>query len=274
MPQLSADEQRTIEEMAQRHRVSPDAVLTLLTALQAGGGRQAQFSHPELGGMGQWSRGGMIMIGDMFNTALKARVDSLCGELSAWLGQVQDIHTAPTHLQSQSQGHSGGDFFSAGSGPAWWPSDLGTPASVGAQNDLRYAYFPAARRLATNYRGQISLHDTGRHRITGVSQQQGASQSITFTSQHGLVRLAELPLIELADKDDAPEPSATQPTQTPANVPSASIEAIPLSGRQNAVGRPADDIIALIERLAELRRKDILSEEEFTAKKAELLSRL
>ena len=36
MPQLSADEQRMIEEMAERHRVSPDAVLTLLVALQAG----------------------------------------------------------------------------------------------------------------------------------------------------------------------------------------------------------------------------------------------
>ena len=128
--------------------------------------------------------------------------------------------------------------------------------------------------MAINHQGQISVYDTGQHQITGVSQQQGASQSITFTSQHGLVRLAELPLIELADKDDAPEPSATQPTQTPADVASVSIEAIPLGGKQDVVGRPVDDIITMIERLAELRRKDILSEEEFTAKKAELLSRL
>ena len=54
----------------------------LLTALVAGGGSQAQFNIPELGGMGQWSRGGMVMVGDMFNNALKARVDALCTELA------------------------------------------------------------------------------------------------------------------------------------------------------------------------------------------------
>jgi hypothetical protein len=35
-----------------------------------------------------------------------------------------------------------------------------------------------------------------------------------------------------------------------------------------------EDIVKTIERLAELRQKNILTEEEFAAKKAELLSRL
>jgi hypothetical protein len=35
--------------------------------------------------MGQWSRGGMIMIGDMFNQGLKHRVDTLCKELAGFL---------------------------------------------------------------------------------------------------------------------------------------------------------------------------------------------
>jgi hypothetical protein len=40
-------------------------------------------------------------------------------------------------------------------------------------------------------------------------------------------------------------------------------------------GRAAsDDIVATIEKLAELHRKGILNEPEFAAKKAELLSRL
>ena len=43
-----------ITDLASRYWMSPDAVLTLLQALQEGGGWQAQFSHPELGGMGQW----------------------------------------------------------------------------------------------------------------------------------------------------------------------------------------------------------------------------
>lgn len=71
--------------MAQRHSVSSDAVMTLLFALVAGQGRQAQFNHPELGGMGHWSQGGMIMIGDMFNNALKHRVGALCSELNGLL---------------------------------------------------------------------------------------------------------------------------------------------------------------------------------------------
>ena len=29
-----------------------------------------------------------------------------------------------------------------------WPADLGQPATTGSQNNLRYAYFPATRRLA------------------------------------------------------------------------------------------------------------------------------
>jgi hypothetical protein len=47
-----------------------------VAALQRSGGGQAQFGHPDLGGMGQWMPG-MLMIGDMFNSGLKARVDSL-----------------------------------------------------------------------------------------------------------------------------------------------------------------------------------------------------
>jgi hypothetical protein len=41
----------------------------------------AQFSHPELGGMGQWS-GGMTMIGDLSNSELKGRVERVCLELA------------------------------------------------------------------------------------------------------------------------------------------------------------------------------------------------
>ena len=73
MRQLAPDDQRIITELAYRYGVSTDAVHTLLQALQESGGRQAQFDHPELGGMGQWSRGGMVMVGSMNDHALKAR---------------------------------------------------------------------------------------------------------------------------------------------------------------------------------------------------------
>lgn len=77
-------------------------------------------------------------------------------------------------------------------GERWWPDDLGTPSTSGAQNGLRYAFFPEKRRLLIEQGGKLTAYDTGDHRIGGVSQQSGQGQSLTFTSQHGSVRLDEL----------------------------------------------------------------------------------
>jgi hypothetical protein len=236
MQELTPEGRRALDAIAQRHGVSADAALTLLRAVAAGGGRMAQFSHPDLGGMGQWSAGGMVMVGDMFNHGLKQRVDALCSELAALL-RVPRVFTAGSRAEG------------SGTGAQWWPGDLGTPAASGAQNDMRYATFPASRRLAVQQGGQVRVYDTGDHHIGGVSQQQSGSQSLVFTSQHGPVRLSDLPVV------DGAEPPAAAP---PAPVP-----------------RPAaDDPLAHIERLAELHQRGILSDEEFATKKAELLRRV
>ncbi len=164
----------TIADIAQRHGFSPDAARAVAEALRRGGGGMAQFSHPELGGMGQWAAGGMLMIGDMFNHGLKARVDALCRDLAA-LPAVP----AAAELQPGQTGH-------------WWPDGLGTPSATGAQNDMRYACFPAQRRLAVMRDGRVRVYDTGDHRIGGFSQQQSGSQSLSFSSQIGSVRLEDL----------------------------------------------------------------------------------
>jgi hypothetical protein len=161
----------TVESIAQRHGFSLDAAKAAAEAVRRGGGSMAQFTHPELGGMGQWTSGGMIMIGDMFNNALKARVDALC----------RDLATLP--LPAAVEQGAGGD---------WWPGDLGRPSATGAQNDMKYACFPEARRLAVMRGGRVRVYDTGDHRIGGFSQQQSGGQSLTFTSQNGTVRLEEL----------------------------------------------------------------------------------
>jgi hypothetical protein len=44
---------RRLEDVATRHGVSLDAVSVLLDALGQSNGSQAQFNHPDLGGMGQ-----------------------------------------------------------------------------------------------------------------------------------------------------------------------------------------------------------------------------
>ncbi|MFL5286498.1 MAG: transglutaminase family protein, partial [Rhodopila sp.] len=164
-----------IDTIAARHGFSPAALRAVAEALRHGGGRMAQFNHPELGGMGQWSQGGMIMIGDMNNNDLKARVDALCRELAGASGPVP----AAAELEP-------------GQSSQWWPQDLGTPAASGGQNDMRYACFPDKRRLAVMQGGTVRVYDTGEHQITGFSQQQSSSQTLSFTSQNGTVRLEDL----------------------------------------------------------------------------------
>ncbi len=255
MQALSPQGQQLIVDLANRYGVSTDAVLNLLYAVQAGHGTMAQFNHPDLGGSGQWMQGGMTMVGDLFNNTLKAKVDGLCAELVAALTR-QPLWSPPASSQTQSQGgmQQGGGvslFVSASGSGNWWPAELGTPASVGAQNQVRYAYFPATRRLAVESNGRLTVYDALDHQIGGVSQQQGDATTVTFTSQYGVVRLVDLPVA-----------SGGAPTAAPTTVTAA-----PAAGA-------GEDIIAKIDRLAELRQRNVISEQEFTAKKAELLSRL
>ena len=72
-----------VAALARRHGFSPDAVWTLIEAFRAGGGRSAQWTHPDLGGPGQWLAGGLLQIGAMGDHALKARVAALLADLAA-----------------------------------------------------------------------------------------------------------------------------------------------------------------------------------------------
>ena len=266
MHNLTPEGLRVVTEAAKRHGVSPEAAFALLGALAQGHGRQAQFNHPELGGMGQWSQGGMIMIGDMFNSALKARVDGLCNELAGFLRSQPPANVDAGEFHSQPAGVS---LFVAGAGAAsqWWRAELGSPASTGAQNDLRYAYFPGSRRLAIHKDGRLRVYDAGEHRISGFSQQQSSDRSLTFTSQYGLVGVADLHQVfpEAGQARTRPTPQAARPERPAAQ---------PIADPTPAAPQATDDILKTIERLAELRQKDVLTEEEFAAKKADLLSRL
>ena len=148
----------------------------------------------------------MTMVGDMFNNSLKAKVDSLCAELSGVLRR-HGLFSGPASSHSQSQSHGPGQGVSGVSlfveeAPDW-PAELGQPSSVGTQNDVRYAYFPDKGRLAIRIGGQTKVFDTGEHRIAGFGQAQGGGQSLSFTSQLGLVRVSDLPLV--SDGMDAPE---------------------------------------------------------------------
>jgi hypothetical protein len=182
---MADTESELVDLLAKRHSVSPAAVQTVMTALRNGGGRMAQFSHADFGGMSQWSTG-MSMVGDMFNAQLKSKLDALCTDIAAHLVQSE---LASGGARAAEDGVS---YRSMSRTTDWWPSGLGRPGAVGAQNDLRYAVFPETRRLVLDDHGTISIYDTGNYRIFGVAQAQNSDQTLSFTSQDGLVRVADL----------------------------------------------------------------------------------
>jgi hypothetical protein len=289
MRQLTPEGEQVINDLAQRYNFSTDAVQSMLQSVINGNGSMAQFSHPEFGGSGQWMQGGMIMLGDMFNNYLKNSVGGLCQELSNLVANQPNLIQSGS-FQSQNQGNQQQTNFSgsnsntngqqqnnsgptgpvslfvpppAGSSGNWWPAGLQFPNSTGAQNNVRYAYFATIRRLAIEANGHVTLYDTLDHQIGGFSQQQSIGGSITFTSQYGLVDVSTLPIISI---DNEPVQPAVQSQPTPA------------SNQPNYVNTQDTaqeaDIFGAIEKLAGLKDKGILTDAEFSTKKAELLARL
>ena len=86
---------------------------------------------------------------------------------------------------------------------------------------------------------------------------------MTFTSQHGVVEVTSLPLMAGGHLGSPHEGSMASTRPAAAPPPEPAMAAAQMT-----------DILATLERLAELRHKGILSEEEFATTKAELLRRL
>jgi hypothetical protein len=263
MKQLTPEGQQQINSIANKYAISQDAVLSMLQSVVNGGGRMAQFNIQELGGGGQWMQGGMTMVGNMFNSGLKNTVNNLCQELSNLISN-QNIFIATPQAAN-----SGFGFANSGN---WWPSELGSPSSSGSQNNSKYAFFPAPiSRLAMEINGEVTVYNTLDHNISGVSQQQGGGFSVLFSSQYGYVDVLNLPLVSGSGtiKNNTQNSAPVPPVQ---NNPTQ--ESNPATAPKPQNSTDDTDIFNKIDRLAELFNKGILSNEEFSAKKSELLSRL
>ena len=192
-------------------------------------------------------------------------MNGLCSELSSLLANQQVFQPPPAQNQ-------GGGFMASGN--AWWPADLGSPSSSGGQNDARYAYFPQARRLAISRNGQVAVYDTLDHQIGGVQQQQGGyAGSLSFSSQFGTFTVDSLLLVNPAPAP-APQPYQPAPAVFQAAEPQQYSSQPAAPPRSAGSSQSHDDILNAVERMASLHQKGILSDEEFRAKKAELLARL
>ncbi|WP_244523707.1 hypothetical protein [Bosea sp. BIWAKO-01] len=126
------------------------------------------------------------MVGDMFNAATKAKLDGVLNDLADALrsGEVEMGGAKSSGANNPTRGSESG-----------WPHEFGLPATAGSQNDMRYAFFPAARRLVIDEGTKRTVYDTGEHIISGVSQQQSLDRSLTFQSQLGTVKIAELAIL-------------------------------------------------------------------------------
>lgn len=86
MNTLTPEGKAFAEDIAKRFHLGTASALHMLLAVRRGGGARARFNCLELGS-GEWMRGGMTLAGDMFDHALKAKVNALCSELSAALAK-------------------------------------------------------------------------------------------------------------------------------------------------------------------------------------------
>lgn len=241
-------------------------------AVLHGNGSMAQFNHGEFGGSGQWMRGGMTMVSDMFNNYLKGRVDQLCSEISSLLVNQPGLLVRGS-FQSQSQSGDGYQRQNSGGVPGqsslfvpdpddnWWPKELGTPNATGSQNNVQYAYFAGARRLVVKTGQDVWVYDTQDHNIGGFAQQQGARGSITLTSQWGTVALSTLPVVSQNGQAAASAGSSGTDRHEDSHPPGTGVT-------------DTESILGALERLGQLREKGVLSDQEFAEKKAELLKRL
>jgi hypothetical protein len=187
-----------VRRLSIQHGLSVGGVRTVLRALRSGGGTMAQFSHPDFGGMSQWSPG-MSMVGDMFNADLRAKLEAVATELASHLrnspGTEQRGDPKDERRDRKASEGTGKPQANRAGSAAWWPPNLGSPSAVGGQNDVRYAAFPSSRRLVVERQGRMTIYDTADHVISGVSQAQSGRSTLTFSSQHGEVNIADLDVV-------------------------------------------------------------------------------
>jgi hypothetical protein len=205
-------------------------------------------------------RGGMTMVGDMFNHGLKMTVDNLCNDLANALASTQMFPVVKAGTPGSNQ---------------WWPVDLGAPFSSGSQNNTRYAIFP--NRLAVELNGQVTIYDTLDNNIGGVSQQQGGNNSLTFSSQYGTIPVNTLPIVSGSGSNNqlnsAPPPANfAEPAPQSFSQPQEAKEEFQASNNDSKGS--SNEILVLIEKLAQLKGAGVLSENEYETKKSELLARL
>ena len=120
--------------------------------------------------MGQWQPS-MVMVGDMFNHELKAKVDRLCTALAALSRQLpREVADTTGTLLGRTQA-----------------------TFKGSQNDSEYTYYADENRLVIYHEGKNTSYDTTGYPLTGVQQAQNSGgKRLGFTYPGGTVSVTDL----------------------------------------------------------------------------------
>ncbi|OIN60264.1 hypothetical protein [Arsenicibacter rosenii] len=157
----------SIAQIAQTHSLSEEVVTHLFNQLSLGHGKQAQFNHPALGGMGQWQNG-MLMVSDFSNHALKAKLTGVFADLV----RLYTRQGAPEAIGTRPE-----------------TDNPGKPSMVATQNHLTVNYYQdkALLVITDNQRRTATTYSVAPHRLTGVSQQNqnNSVYSLSFSNDKG-----------------------------------------------------------------------------------------
>ncbi|MES1930760.1 hypothetical protein SADO_15969 [Salinisphaera dokdonensis CL-ES53] len=246
--------------LAEQYGFSEAAVRHLFEAVTEGGGDMAMFDHDEFHGPGQWMRGGLIMTTTPGDRVLNNAIESLCNRLSALL-RAQQVQEQPGRKRISPTARAWDT--SAAPRQRWWPAEWGDPVATGQADDLAYAFFDDAARLAIQHGHDVDLYKTADHHITGISQaQQGPTGSLVFTTPFGELELAQL------ERCDSSRQNADGPTRSDRMADNGE-NCADASSTQSST-----EILDAIKELGALHRDGVLTDEEFAAKKQDLLQRL
>ncbi|MEO0560572.1 MAG: hypothetical protein AAF125_00560 [Chloroflexota bacterium] len=177
--------QSQIRAIAQKHRLSDNAVVVLAKALRRGHGRMARFNHRELGGIGMWGRGEVI-IGDMRNESLRMQI---------W-GAMNDLLPIITsHPPRKPEPEKDSTLVM----PWWGDITLGPPTVHGAFENMTFGYFLEPHRVILRNDGVITHYDARHLGVLdlAVTHDQRGAPVITLVTLDGpldVMMLDEIPI--------------------------------------------------------------------------------
>lgn len=183
-----------IPSIAERYMIDEGIVRLLEKQLRTTCATGCEFEIAELGGKGSWSPG-HVTGAPGADHSLRMRIDGLCSELAAMIRGIDS--SATQALSADPHAAPVGSRLDLAAGESWWPASFGTPQASGEQAGVRFAFFPAHKRLLVQKGAHIEVFETGELAIKGVADEQVRPSSVTFDSDRGAVGLDELKCVPL-----------------------------------------------------------------------------